>query len=109
MLLRDAQIDRLKAIHEQGQTRAEADRRFEQRKQQLIDDFTFIAKCNEGGEFLDQSSIERIQQIAGQTWLRHFDNRLGLSVEEFNRMATQEAQPLPRGGTPACRPPGAPD
>lgn len=47
---------------------------------QLQDDFAFIAKCNIGGEFLSDETILRLEQIGQRTWLRHFDNRLGLSL-----------------------------
>jgi len=29
--------------------------------------------------------VERVRKIAGQSWLRHFDDRLGLSHEELKR------------------------
>lgn len=90
VLLRDAEIERLKAIHEQGVSRADADTRFEARKQQLIRNFEFIATCNEGGEFMDPDNIAHIHEIGRQTWVRHFDNRIGLSIEEFKRLPTQD-------------------
>lgn len=95
VLLRDAQINRLVAIHHQGVAPETADQQFAQRKQQLEDDFAFIAECNQGGEFLSPDKVERIQQIAGQSWVRNFDNRLGLSHVELERLARYQPAPLP--------------
>lgn len=55
--------------------------------QQLQDDFAFVAQCNVGSELMAKDAIERLTQIASQTWLRHFDNRLGLAAEEAGRVA----------------------
>jgi HD-GYP domain-containing protein (c-di-GMP phosphodiesterase class II)/CHASE2 domain-containing sensor protein len=95
VLLRDAQIERLRDIHERGVDAAEADRRYAQRLAQLRDDFEFLANSNLGGEFLAPEHIERIARIGGQTWLRHFDDRLGLSEAELTRHAGTAPQPLP--------------
>lgn len=95
VLLRDAEIERLYSIHERGEAREVADARFAARQAQLIDDFAFVAECNLGGEFMAPDRIERIRQIAGQTWLRHFDDRLGLSHEELKRYEGTAPAPLP--------------
>ncbi len=95
VLLRDAQIERLEALYERKESPETANGRYASRKQQLLDDFEFIAGCNEGGEFLDPEKIERIRQIAQQSWLRNFDNRLGLSHEELARYPKGDEQTLP--------------
>ena len=95
VLLRDAMIERLQAIHEQGMPSAEADTRFEARRTQLLDDFAFVAECNLGGEFMAPERTERLRRIAGETWWRHFDDRLGLSHEELRRHEREPAPPLP--------------
>lgn len=95
VLLRDAMIERLQAIHEQGQPAAEADQRFEARRRQLVDDFAFVAECNLGGEFMAPERIERLRKIAQTTWWRHFDDRLGLSHEELKRCERVPAASLP--------------
>ncbi len=61
----------------------------------LTDDFTFIARCNIGGEYMGEVEKERIRSIAGRTWLRHFDDRLGLSEIERLRCAGEQKRPLP--------------
>ncbi|KYJ85966.1 HD domain-containing phosphohydrolase [Sulfurovum riftiae] len=63
-------------------------------QQALLNDFAFIATCNLGGEYMEEEKIVRLQAIAKRTWLRHFDNRLGLAEEELLRYGT-EVQSLP--------------
>ena len=95
VLLRDADIARLKAIYEQGINRQQADNQFNIRKKQLLDDFAFIAKSNVGGEFLSQEDRQEIHRIGRQTWQRHFDNRLGLSAIELQRYPQDSASEFP--------------
>jgi len=45
-------------------------------------DFAFVAACNVGGEAMAASDVARLEAIAGRTWQRTFDDRLGMSVEE---------------------------
>jgi HD-GYP domain-containing protein (c-di-GMP phosphodiesterase class II) len=94
VLLRDARIERLEAIIA-GTPVAEADAALEARSAQLEDDFAFVAKCNIGGEFMSPESIERIGRIGAQTWLRCFDDRLGLSAEERTRLGDTPPPALP--------------
>ncbi|WP_261884433.1 HD domain-containing phosphohydrolase [Vibrio pomeroyi] len=55
-------------------------------KQQLQDDFAFIANSNVGGEFMSGDKVARIRSIAETTWTRNFDDQLGLSpIEALNR------------------------
>ncbi|MGF1884292.1 HD domain-containing phosphohydrolase [Vibrio splendidus] len=55
-------------------------------KQQLQDDFAFIAISNVGGEFMSDDKVARIRSIAETTWIRNFDDQLGLSpIEALNR------------------------
>jgi len=63
-------------------------------QQALLEDFAFIATCNLGGEHMEGEKIKRLQTIAKRTWLRHFDNRLGLAEEELLRYDTKP-QALP--------------
>jgi len=61
----------------------------------IREDFAFVAKANVGVEFMDASDKDRIKSIAGQTWLRHLDDRLGLSNDEETRYGRTPAQALP--------------
>ncbi|HOI75745.1 MAG TPA: HD domain-containing phosphohydrolase [Syntrophales bacterium] len=94
VLLRDAEIECLKAI--QGGVAPEAALRdYREKRVQLIDDFAFVAECNIGGESMDPERIVRLKRIAGRTWLRHLDDRLGLSHEEMRRYEGIPAPELP--------------
>jgi hypothetical protein len=93
VLLRDARISQLEAVAA-GAESVQAQSEFDERKAQLLSDFEFIAECNLGGEFMASEKLERLRQIAGQTWLRHYDDRKGLAHDELNRY-TQTVQVLP--------------
>ncbi len=66
------------------------------RRHELQDDFSYIAECNLGGEFMEPGKIERLEKISRQTWQRNFDNRLGLSNDEEarNNMDLQVSLPV---------------
>ncbi len=59
-------------------------------QQTLNDDFSFVAECNVGGEFMADEKIERLQSIAVKTWQRTFDDNLGLSWEELKRKSANK-------------------
>ena len=84
VLLRDARIERLEALLAGGD-RAELDRRLAEREVELQEQFAFIATSNVGGEFFDPAKVERLREIGSQTWLRHFDDTIGLAWEEQQR------------------------
>ncbi|HHQ6625674.1 metal-dependent phosphohydrolase [Serratia fonticola] len=63
--------------------------------QQLDEDFYFIAQCNIGGEFLSDSALARIQQIAQYQWTRTLDDTAGVAREELARKNRRPAAPLP--------------
>lgn len=60
--------------------------------QQLDDEFAFIAQVNQGGEFLSDQAIERIEQIGNRSWVRTLSNRLGLSWVEVERYPDKQEQ-----------------
>ena len=84
VLRRDAQISTLNAIIE-GKDKQEAQTYLEKEVLALEKDFAFIAQCNIGGEVIDPEAVERIEQISKRTWLRYFDDTLGLSQAELAR------------------------
>ena len=63
--------------------------------EQLDEEFSFVAECNEGGEFMSEEKISRLKQIAQRTWVRTLDDRIGISWEESRRKNRTEQQPLP--------------
>jgi HD-GYP domain-containing protein (c-di-GMP phosphodiesterase class II) len=84
ILLRDAEIDRLLEIAA-GTPETEANARKEQRARTLTEDFAFVAECNIGGEFMAPEAIQRLKSIAARTWMRHFNDRLGLAHDELEQ------------------------
>ena len=81
VLLRDAEIEYYQAVAG-GDDPAERRKVLEARKAKLIDDFTFVAECNVGGEFMAEEKLTRLREIAEETWVRHFDIKQGLSHQE---------------------------
>ncbi|WP_116364892.1 HD domain-containing phosphohydrolase [Parahaliea mediterranea] len=98
VLWRDAEITYLKACLDAPAQEPAHRSALAAAQQQLLDDFRFVAECNVGGEFLGDEAQARLRQIAGITWQRHFDNRLGLSPVEEQR------QPLHCPPLPATEP-----
>ncbi len=94
VLLRDAEIERLRAVQE-GANPGLCAGRYESRRAQLIDDFAFIAAANIGGETMAAEDIARLQGIAETVWLRHFDDRLGLSYAEAQLRSGESIATLP--------------
>jgi HD-GYP domain-containing protein (c-di-GMP phosphodiesterase class II) len=93
VLLRDGRIRMLEAVAA-GTPPAEAEAAYEAEAARLADDFAFVAECNLGGEFMAPERVERLKSIAARTWMRHFDDRLGLAHEELKRHGAPPA-PLP--------------
>ena len=94
VLKRDAEIQCWKSIAGGGEEE-ELLAELEAELAQLDDDFEFIARCNEGGEFLADDLVERIHEIAGKTWVRTFDDRIGISWEEGQRKNRTAAVSVP--------------
>jgi HD-GYP domain-containing protein (c-di-GMP phosphodiesterase class II) len=95
VLWRDAEIACLQAVLN-GQPEDQARAACQQRQQALQADFAFLAQCNLGAESMSADAMRRVRDIGAQTWLRHFDDRLGLSAEEHH-LARHE----PRAALPA--------
>lgn len=94
VLKRDAEIGSLRAIAA-GKDAETVRRQLAAELQQLDDDFAFVARCNEGGEFMAPESVDRLQTIAARTWLRTLDDRIGISQEEKLRKAHAPCAALP--------------
>ena len=85
VLRRDAEIDCLTACRDDPSNEAAHREAFTERVAQLEDDFAFVAACNDGSQRMDEAALARLDAIAGVTWQRHFDDRLGLSGPERAR------------------------
>lgn len=90
-LLADVKIDKKNV--------AAADEELATFKAVLDQEWEFLAKCNLGGEFLSPDKVERIRAIGQRSWTRYFDDRLGLSWEEEERLKGVPAVPAPAPAT----------
>lgn len=94
VLLRDATIAHLERLLA-GVDAAVSVGRLADETRALTDDFAFVAGANVGSESMTDADLDRLTRIAARTWVRHFDDRLGLSVEERARHAGRPETPLP--------------
>lgn len=95
VMLRDVRIEALKARLDGRMNDAEAAKFCEERERALHEDFAFIATCNIGSEHMSAEAIARVRQIAQRRWMRHFDDRLGLSIFEMALRPEGSAEKLP--------------
>jgi HD-GYP domain-containing protein (c-di-GMP phosphodiesterase class II) len=95
VLWRDADIEYYKGIAGTSGDRERLQGEREREREQLRQDFTFIAKCNVGGEFMAPEQIKRLEEIGGRVWWRNFDHRLGLSGDEECRLDMESEISLP--------------
>lgn len=79
----------------QGEEKERLKRWKEEEHRKLLEDFRFIARCNLGGEFMGEEDKKRIETIAERKWVRHFDDRLGLSDAELQRYENVEKREPP--------------
>ena len=85
VLKRDALIERLQGqLGPEGSERAAAEAAPVQAA--LDDEFAFVARCNQGGEYLSAQDQARLRQIGARRWMRTLDDGLGLSVDETRRL-----------------------
>ena len=95
VLWREAEIEFLKKVHTEPEHEELWRQQRDQTQSQLQDDFAFIAASNVGQEFMDEESKARIRQISEQTWLRYFDDTVGLSpVEELSKPTSTATLPV---------------
>ena len=76
-----------------GRWSDQLDQDFEARQQELRDQFQFIAAAIWELNF-DQEKIARLQEIAKQTWVRHFDDGLGLAESQRNYCSATDQLPV---------------
>jgi HD-GYP domain-containing protein (c-di-GMP phosphodiesterase class II) len=94
VLKRDAEIEYWQQVAKGGDP-ATLRAKLQATCDELDAEFTFVATCNEGGEFMEPGKVARVAQIARRTWLRTLDDRVGLSAEERARTAQEPAPQLP--------------
>ena len=93
VLLRDAEIDYWQGMAK-GEDEALLSQVLSARQKEIAENFAFIAGCNVGGEFMDETQIERVKKIAQETWERRLDDRLGMGQIELLRYP-EKAPALP--------------
>ena len=94
VLWRDAELDYWKQVVS-GAEPAQIERELLQKKEQLQADFAFVAQSNVGGESMADADVQRLHAIGVQRWQRHFDDRIGLSRAEHERLLGVPIPPLP--------------
>ena len=94
VLWRDAELLYWQRLAEGGEQQA-LQAALENTRAQLQEEFAFIANANIGGEFMSDADIERLRTIGSRPWLRNFDNNLGLSRDEAERLAPVASALLP--------------
>ncbi|ACM92726.1 methyl-accepting chemotaxis protein [Nautilia profundicola AmH] len=79
-----------------GEDEKEVDEWLKKELDKLQEEFKFVAEMNHGYAEVNDEKIEKLKKIAKRTWLRHFDDTLGLSKEELKRISEEEKnQKLP--------------
>ena len=94
VLKRDAEVEMLKAVIAGG-NEPELRAAFEERVAKLDEDFAFVAECNVGGEFMAPEKVDRVKEIAEETWQRTLSDRLGISYDEAKRKEREPEPELP--------------
>ena len=94
VLKRDAEIDYWQQLSRGGDAQ-QLKSELEAKLGQLDDDYAFVAKCNEGGEFMADEKITRLNEIAAITWRRTLSDRIGISWEEGLRKERSPETELP--------------
>ncbi|MDD0844061.1 HD domain-containing phosphohydrolase [Pseudomonas sp. Gutcm_11s] len=98
VLWRDAEVDYWQGLAGGGDQEA-LQLTLERRQAELQEEFAFVAQANIGGEFMKDEDVERLRHIGQRRWLRHFDDRLGISHDESVRLAG-----VPRAQLPVAEP-----
>ena len=84
VLWRDAEVDYWQGLASGGDQEA-LQLTLERVRAELLEEFAFVASANVGGEFMKDEDVERLQHIGQRRWVRHFDNRIGISHDEAER------------------------
>jgi len=93
VIYRDKTIEMYKNILN-GSSKEEEEKKLQEHYNQLQKDFSKIAKANIGTEFMADEDIEEIEKIATNKWTKYFDDTIGLSEGEKQRLEkTEEFKP----------------
>lgn len=83
----------IEALHRQlrGEAKDVTDTWLDNEHAMLQKQFQIIAQANLGAEFMDETTQAEIQTIGERTWVRHFDDTLGLAHEEKLRVQKESS------------------
>ncbi|MEN8211540.1 MAG: HD domain-containing phosphohydrolase, partial [Thermodesulfobacteriota bacterium] len=95
VLWRDAEIEYWQKTVEGGHDQENLTKDLKAAKEKIKSDFAFVAECNEGDESMSEERIERLKQIAAQTWMRNLDDGLGISQYEKSQKEKSSAGEIP--------------
>lgn len=95
VLHRDAEIQYYKQLMLEPDSGAFYQQELKRKHAKLQEDFAFIAQSNIGGEYMGEDKVAKLTLISQQTWLRYFDDSLGLSPIEFDKQAKEKPRKLP--------------
>lgn len=95
VLLRDAEIDFYQQLIQHPTREEELKSALIATRQALNEEYEFVAKINQGGEFMEDDKLERLEAIAKRTWQRNLSDRVGLSpLEEMFLNDDDECLPV---------------
>lgn len=95
VLWRDVELNYFRERYKDDPFPTEQLELIEKYRQQLRDDFEFVAQCNKGAESMSEEDKERLHQIGSQTWTRYFKDNLGLSEAEHRQKQQSPLQQPP--------------
>ncbi|WP_337454607.1 HD domain-containing phosphohydrolase [Moritella dasanensis] len=84
VLKRDAEVVYWQSLAG-GMNETEAQQVCDDLKDELEQEFAFIASCNPGSEFLDPEKQQRLVEIGERTWLRTLPDDIGVSQQELGK------------------------
>lgn len=68
-----------------GENENDVDSWLENEHEKLVKEYELVANANVGAEFMKDEDKEKIENIASRTWIRNFDDMIGLAHEEKKR------------------------
>lgn len=95
ILRRDAHIEYLKKRLANVDTQENLQEEFIERVKKLEDDFDFVAKCNIGDNALNDTDIDRLNEISKTQFKRYFSRMKGLSWAERDAVRDVEVYSRP--------------
>lgn len=95
VLYRDAVIDYYKKLLAEPDKKPLFEQELAERHNKIKDDFSFVAECNIGAEFMDEKKSDKLKEISQIKWTRYFSDRLGLSNSEKLRLHNYPEPSLP--------------